>query len=136
MNRYVIGFLFNGDSSKVCLIEKNRPKWQRGRLNGVGGHIENCETPLEAMEREFQEEAGVMLEWRQFLFVTGNNYELYCFTAKNHSVRIKTMTDEKVSWHSVKNLPPNILPNLAWIIPMANYKFPLKAVVEHESEEC
>ena len=133
MNRYVIGFLFNSNGSKVLLINKNHPEWQRGHLNGIGGHIEKGENPIDAMKREFLEEAGVILEWRQFLLVTGNDYELYCFTTRNSEIEPKTTTDEIVSWYSVRDLPLNILPGLEWIIPMANYKFPLKAIVEHES---
>jgi 8-oxo-dGTP diphosphatase len=45
MNKYVVGFLFNSDTNKVCLIKKNRPQWQKGRLNGVGGHIEDGKAP-------------------------------------------------------------------------------------------
>ncbi len=39
MERYVVGFCFNGDMSKVVLIQKNRPAWQVGKLNGVGGMV-------------------------------------------------------------------------------------------------
>lgn len=55
---YVLGFMFNEDESKVLLIMKNRPAWQAGKLNGVGGKIEAGETPIQAMEREFAEETG------------------------------------------------------------------------------
>lgn len=39
-NRYVVGFCFNSDLSQIILIEKNKPEWQKGYLNGVGGS--NC----------------------------------------------------------------------------------------------
>jgi len=55
-HRYVVGFLFSEDQSRVLLVWKNRPAWQNGKLNGVGGKIEAGETPLQAMEREFKEE--------------------------------------------------------------------------------
>jgi 8-oxo-dGTP diphosphatase len=139
LNRYVTGFLFSPDGSKVCLIKKNRPSWQKGRLNGIGGHIEAGETPQDAMTREFMEEAGVTINWRQFLVVTGKQYELYVFTARtdgtNH-MKVHTATDEIVGWYSIDSLPDNILPNLKWIIPMANYKFEITGTIYHESEEC
>jgi 8-oxo-dGTP diphosphatase len=139
MNKYVVGFLFNQDTNKVCLIRKNRPQWQKGRLNGVGGHIEDGENPKAAMTREFQEEAGEVIDWRQFLLVKGNEYELHCFTAKATAINlpnIHSMTDEIVGWYPVESLPCNILPNLKWLIPMANYKFDITGTIIHESEEC
>ena len=60
MKKYVVGFLFQGD--KVALIQKNRPAWQKGKLNGIGGHIEENETPLSTVDREFFEELGYQLE--------------------------------------------------------------------------
>ena len=59
---YVVGFLFNPDMTEVVLIKKNRPDWQKGLLNGVGGKIESGEDPITAMIREFKEETGIKLE--------------------------------------------------------------------------
>lgn len=58
MKTYVLGFCFNAALNKVVLIRKNRPQWQAGKLNGVGGHVEPWELPLGAMVREFREESG------------------------------------------------------------------------------
>jgi 8-oxo-dGTP diphosphatase len=133
---YVVGFHFR--NGEVALIAKNRPDWQRGRLNGIGGHIEVGETPLEAMSREFQEEAGVrgQLNWRQFCLVYGDSYELYCFASQYSGEPIRTMTDETVGWYSIDHLPDNILSNLRWLIPMANYEQDISATVHHPSDRC
>ena len=40
MKKYVLTFLFTSDYKNVWLIEKNRPNWQKGSLNGIGGKIE------------------------------------------------------------------------------------------------
>jgi len=63
MKRYVLGFVFSPDLAKVYLIRKNRPEWQAGLLNGIGGKIELGETEKEAMEREALEESGYYGEW-------------------------------------------------------------------------
>lgn len=55
---YVLGIMFSEDEKKVLTIWKNRPSWQAGKLNGIGGKIEAGESPLEAMHREFIEETG------------------------------------------------------------------------------
>ncbi len=134
IRKFVVGFLFDGNGN-VALIEKNRPEWQKGRLNGIGGQIERGETPLQAMTREFHEEAGPELTWRHFCLVTGDSYRLYCFTSQDKT-DIYTKTDEKVAWYPVDKLPDNALPNLLWLIPMANYKFDITAKVIHQSPEC
>lgn len=56
--RFVLGFCFDIGYHNVLLIEKNRPPWQAGKLNGIGGKIEEGESPSGAMVREFQEETG------------------------------------------------------------------------------
>ena len=57
--KYVLGFAFNKGCTEVLLIEKKRPNWMVGKLNGVGGHIEDGETPIDAMVREFKEETNL-----------------------------------------------------------------------------
>ena len=57
-DRYVLGFVFSLDASRVLLIWKNRPEWQKGKLNGIGGKIEEGELPIDAMKREFSEETS------------------------------------------------------------------------------
>jgi hypothetical protein len=49
---------------------------------------------------------------------------------------IHSATDEIIGWYPVESLPQNILPNLKWIVPMADYKFDITGTIIHESEEC
>jgi len=62
-NRYTViprtlAFLCSCD--EVLLIRYNNTKGEwSGRMNGLGGHIEQGEDPLSAMRRELQEEAGL-----------------------------------------------------------------------------
>ena len=52
---YVLGFMFSPDMERILLMRKNRPEFQAGKFNGIGGKIEGTETPLQAMIREFEE---------------------------------------------------------------------------------
>jgi hypothetical protein len=51
-------------------------------------------------------------------------------------MNVHSATDEIIGWYPVESLPDIILPNLKWIIPMANYKFEITGTIIHESEEC
>lgn len=115
---YVAGFAFDEHESKVALILKTRPDWQRGRLNGIGGHIEAGETPLAAMEREFEEETGGSAAWTHFATLRGDRFGVWFFRGVT-SDPLESLTDEEVVWVSPDDLPSNVLPNLRWLIPMA-----------------
>lgn len=54
------------------MIRKNRPEWQAGRLNGVGGKVETTDADGHAaMVREFTEETGVLVPtWHHFASLT------------------------------------------------------------------
>ena len=43
MTHYTVGFAFSLDRQFVALIRKMRPRWQQGKLNGIGGHMNDDE---------------------------------------------------------------------------------------------
>ena len=73
--------MFNSLLNNVVLIRKNKPSWQSGKLNGVGGHIEEKETPEMAMGREFLEEVDYpyTVGWSGFATLKGEDFEVYIF---------------------------------------------------------
>lgn len=73
MKKYVVGFLFNKDKTLILLIERTKDDWQKGLFNGIGGKIENDETPIEAMKRESIEESGIDAEWIEKAYMSGAN---------------------------------------------------------------
>lgn len=123
MKRYVVGFMFSEDRQFVALIRKNRPEWQAGKLNGIGGKIEEGETPIEAMVREFREETGVdtlatLWQWPVGR-ITGRESEIFIFRAfSDHVMDVATITDEKVNVYITNHISDaEIVPNLQVIIP-------------------
>lgn len=121
MIRYVVGFLFNTERNHVALIQKNRPAWQANHYNGIGGHVETEETYEQAMQREFEEETGVLVDsWEICVIMTGENYTIYCFRAFSEAVWATTsMTDEAVSVHAVNSISTlNTISNLRWLVPL------------------
>lgn len=119
MQHYVLGFAFSEDASRVAFIRKNRPAWQAGKLNGVGGKLETGETPVGAMRREFWEESGVDVpedQWRHFAMLSGVDFCVWCFVTRAADLEaVHSATDEPLEVHyvtadrwqfqSISNLP-------------------------------
>ena len=124
---YTVGFLFSFDKQKVALIRKNRPDWQKGRLNGVGGHVEAGETALQCMGREFGEEVEYpslfKTEWRQYATLESPQFIMDCFASLGDLSSIKAKTDEDIEVVSVDQINPlrtkDMIENLPWLISMA-----------------
>lgn len=99
MTDYVVGFAFDQHGS-VALIHKERPSWQKGRWNGLGGHIEEGETGSEAMAREFLEETGMSTapsDWRHAGQLRRSGvFICLVYTAVFPELLVTTKTDEMV----------------------------------------
>ena len=96
---YVLGFAFTTDG-RVALIQKKRPAWQAGKLNGIGGKVENNEDSTSAMRREFREETGVDTPVNAWQFrgrMFGENWSVFVYTCTLEIIKnARTMEDERV----------------------------------------
>lgn len=123
MKSYVLGFMFSMDKKDVVLIQKNRPAWQAGKINGVGGHIEPLETPRAAMAREFYEETGVETNqdhWGCYARMSNENAEVYVYRIFSDKVgTVETKTDETIFVQRVDEPLYDFISNLRWLIPLA-----------------
>jgi len=138
MKKYVLGFLFSEDKKAVVLIKKNRPDWQKGLWNGVGGHIEKNELPISAFIREFKEETGVLLSDNQvssFGVMRFKSAEVFLFRAFNSKLlcNVKTTTDEtiRIFYLDSYEVRSKSIYNLSWLIPMALSDVVGYAKIEH-----
>ena len=118
--RYVCGFLFTHDRSRVVLIRKLKPKWQRGLVNGVGGKIEPDESPSAAMTREFNEEAGLSIpHWEPLCSLGGKDFSVDFFYCFGDAWSAKTQECEEIFLVNPLHLPTNVIPNIRWLVPLA-----------------
>jgi 8-oxo-dGTP diphosphatase len=121
--QYVAGFMFDQqDPSRVALISKLKPEWQKGKLNAIGGKVEPGEHPLDAMVREFKEETGVdtkVSQWKKFVFL-GDENRVFFFVTEGPVDQLKSMEDEQVAIFSIDCVTAdNAIPNLTWLLPLA-----------------
>jgi 8-oxo-dGTP diphosphatase len=122
---YAMGFMFDTAGECIALVEKNRPAWQAGKLNAIGGHIEGGESSLQCVRREFREETGIDHEdWLPFCLLLHEeepSWLLWCYVAfTDEVVNVSTQTDEQIRLCMVSpELYEHTVDNLKWLIPMA-----------------
>lgn len=117
----MLALLFTADGREVVLVRKTRPAWQAGRVNALGGKVHRHETPVDAARREVCEEAGIDVQgWEEFLTWDDAEYRLHAVRAFDGAARrARTAEDQEVFLARVDTLPPNVIDNLRWIIPLA-----------------
>lgn len=109
MKQYVVGFIFNWQLNKVLLIEKDRPEWQKGLLNGIGGKVEDIDECYgdndkfkTAMRRESIEECGIECEWESVGTIFNKDVSIvkvfYAVLESDtfHTKQLKSETEELV----------------------------------------
>jgi len=142
-NEYVLGFLFEEEDLNhefVVMIKKKKPIWQKDKLNGIGGHIKEGETPSQAMIREFSEETGVSVcNWAQFAFLTYHNGDkVWCFVTADTLALNMARTQDGENAEEIHSTSrtflrdrAKVLPNINWLIEMARayLKYPGEPVL-------
>ena len=128
MKQLTVGFVFDETLTKVLLVHKQKPDWQVGKLNGMGGKVEDNESPTECMSRECLEETCLDIAvdaWTKFATIKeeeGGRDKAVDFFAASFS---GPLTDarkgdyEEVEWFTHNQLPDNCIQNLYFLIPMA-----------------
>lgn len=134
---YVAGFLFDQSLVNVALVEKQKPEWQRGFHNGIGGKIEENETADQAMRREFREETSVDIPtWIHFCTLIEPmpapsewSVEFFYAIASGEQFNgLQSVTEETIRAVRISEIGRQIselygevklMPNLKWLIPMA-----------------
>jgi 8-oxo-dGTP pyrophosphatase MutT (NUDIX family) len=130
MDYVLINAIFNelDNREKCLLVLKDRPKWQAGFYNLIGGKVESDEDPESAALRELTEETGLVSHTSPILMgrivdmTSGQKETVYCY---NVFVERKTLIPrhvetETVSWHiwSEIVISKELLPSVRLIFPL------------------
>ncbi len=130
MKIYTVGFVFDAELQRVLLVHKQKPEWQAGKLNGMGGKVEDGETVVECMARECKEETLLDIptdKWTHFATIINNGgrspdlaqIEFYAAIYTGAATDAQKGDYEEVEWIPVNDLPSNCMQNLHFMIPMA-----------------
>ncbi len=145
MKHYVLGFIFDQDRKRVLLIRKEKPDWQNGRWNGVGGKVEsNDGSPLEAIQREGIEETGYEYIWEHCVTFVCPGGTVFVFKAisdfttleepVNH-IAFEQIESEKLEIWRLDSLPGKVDIDLSWLIAvcLSKIRFPILVYTENYS---
>jgi 8-oxo-dGTP diphosphatase len=127
MKKYTLCFLFDETLSYVLLVKKTKPDWQAGKLNAIGGKVEDGETFAECACREFREETGLNVRFTEqnlFAVIADERIEMHCFsqtTSLEHLMQFETTTDEQILMLFINEQTgwPPCVHNLPWLTQMA-----------------
>lgn len=126
MASYVIIWVQQGNSqADVLLVLKDKPEWQKGKLNLPGGKIEEGESPEQAATRELKEEAGYdpLLPVRVMGCMQDGPNTIYCVkavvAARGELCPREEETQEIfwMKWHKAVH-DKRLIPNLRVIISL------------------
>jgi ADP-ribose pyrophosphatase YjhB (NUDIX family) len=111
---------------KVLLGRRSNTGWMDGYLCPPGGHVEKGETPTIAIQREIEEELGVVVDPKDIEFVcvaARNNspteYVAYEFVIRDKDYVFTNAELEKCSeliWISMNDLPEDIIDDFRQVI--------------------
>jgi 8-oxo-dGTP pyrophosphatase MutT (NUDIX family) len=125
MKHMVCGFMFDPELEHVALIRKQKPPWQAGLLNGIGGKREDGETYSDAMHREFIEEAGLdTQDWHFIIELKGEDWVVWFFGATCDLSQVRSMEAEQIEVVPLTEINPlrfDMIDNLPWLIPYTRW---------------
>lgn len=137
--KYVLGFAKNIETSEILLIKKNRPAWQQGFLNGIGGKLEPDDyingdslAPQTGMAREFKEECGIATlpsswklsgsmysteeDWKVFILAIELPSELYNTYRSMESEVVTSVLLSDITFGFRSDI--RFVSNLPWLLPL------------------
>jgi 8-oxo-dGTP diphosphatase len=105
----------SGDGLRQVLLGHKKTGLGTGKIVGLGGHVEECESPAEAAAREVKEESGIhvtqgaLLEMAHvtFLFPARPRWDMVVsvFTAADWTGEAAETAEIRPEWFGVTDLP-------------------------------
>lgn len=118
-------FITAGDDLLLLRGAPTKRIWPN-RLNGLGGHIEAAESPLQSARREIREEAGLevdTLDLRGIIHVAGSQgaagVMLLVYIGTSHTQITHPSAEGSLEWHALADLPyDEMVEDLPHLLPL------------------
>jgi 8-oxo-dGTP diphosphatase len=116
------------DGKILTLCKGKRNSFGFGRLNGIGGHIEQGEEPFESAEREIMEEANIRVKdlvLAAILFIDIKDtpgIEIFVFKARYLSGVLQDSDEGHLEWMAPADLlrQPNLVKDLPFLLDLVD----------------
>ena len=116
------------DGEILTLCKQKRDSFGFGRLNGIGGHIEQGEEPYESARREIMEEANIRvkdLDMAAILFIDINDVpgiEVFVFRAEYRSGELRDSVEGHLEWMARAEIlaQANLVKDLPFLIDLVD----------------
>lgn len=143
--RYTLGFIHCPETNQILLLNRQKKPWM-GRWNGVGGKLEENESPYDCIVRETEEETGLKLpQYKSRGVLTWNIQGTAAF--KGESIGGMYLFTAQVSEDVVKGYPTPIEFDNEGILAWKNFDWcsnkdnlgivdNIKIIFEHIFEGC
>lgn len=113
----VVHCLIWDDKERLLLLERSSTGVMDGRFAPPGGHVQDEELISDAALREVREEVGLAVQQLETTgvlpFKGGMNFIFSTLDWKGEPRNCEPDKCSEVSWFSVDDLPPNVVPWLA-----------------------
>lgn len=120
-----LSFILRNDELLLLRIASDRGAWS-GQLNGVGGHIQRREDPLNSAKREIVEETGLIPTHLKLCGVVIIDTQesvgigLYVFVGESATGTLQSSAEGEPIWVPMKSLDElDLVEDLLTIIPRA-----------------
>lgn len=137
MIQYTGVLAFKQSERFVALVQKNgvRLPHLKGRWNGIGGKMEDGESPVGCAVREFREETGIVLtkddmvsvELQRFDILTPSEHHIYWYACRlPEGVVLPTVNDagEPMAWCDTAYVYTGSAARHDWLCPNIDYLVP------------
>ncbi len=130
---FVAVFLILKKGNQTLLLRRCNTGFEDGNYSLISGHLEENETCTQALVREAQEEAGIIINQKdlELIYVNHRNsadekkyVDIFMFTPTwNGEITNKEPERcDDLSWFDIDKLPQNIIPFVKQAIENANHK--------------